>query len=157
LLFLSLLINSCAKPYTKVDPLTKTEKSRIHKIGIVSKTEGDFDIEIYEALESPQFSYGGSLLLFLVDLGIAYGRYHCDESIDYPYFGRMLAGSVHIFPVRIVSNNLRFTFLQRLNLSAVFFFLLLSPFVATLFLSALFVGDIKAFLDSRFYIEVSYI
>ena len=61
------------------------------------------------------------------------------------------------FEVLILSNSLRFIFLQRLNLSFVFFFLLLSPFVATLFLSALFVGDIKAFLDSRLYTEAEFL
>ena len=87
LISLVLVFSSCTKPYKTVDPLTQTERSKIIKLAILTNTEEEFDVKLFQAGELPFEStgyYGGpglgggivALALLIIDLGVAYGQYH---------------------------------------------------------------------------------
>lgn len=91
---LILILLSCAGTGLKEDPLTSSERSKINKIGIDVRTEGDFDVKVFQAMEMPNFAEGVSMpyvyggegfvegIFLAVDLAIAYSHYHSDESIE---------------------------------------------------------------------------
>ena len=96
LISLVLVFSSCSKPYKTLDPLTQTERSRINKLAIVTNTEEEFDVKLFQAGELPGFepyvyvppggaALGGGIIalaLLVANLGMAYSQYHSDENIE---------------------------------------------------------------------------